>query len=520
MIFDTIIIGGGIAGLYSAYILSNKGQRVAIIDKNSYWGGRVLSHHISKHIVYEAGAGRIADIHYKYLDLIEHLGLDDQLVKIPNKKYPVLRGSNWENRKKGLETYITNSDEKLNINFLLKKILNHSKNVSQQHLQTITFYNLAQLVLSHDACQFLYDSFGYISELIELNAYDAVRMFQKDFNSSNNYYVLDGGQSQVTDILSLEIKKLGGIMKLKTVCTDYHYQEGQFHIDIMSLEGTQQLQSNCLILALSKKSLMKFKSLLPIYPELNSVIGHPLMRIYAIYPKNSKTGKVWFHDLPQITTDNPLQYIIPINYDTGLIMISYSDNYMANFWQSSVLLNRLEEDLGKYLIQLFPERYIPKPTYVKSHYWENGAHFYRPGYNSDQISKKILQPFREQNLFIIGETYSQRQAWVEGALETTDHMLDIILNIQHGGNPIEQAAKGLPKFTLIEVSKHNTIDDAWIVIDGYVLDVTKWIDIHPGGKSILKGIGKDYTDEWYRISYHDIAVAFKYFPKYIIGKLV
>jgi len=518
MIFDTIIIGGGISGLYSSYVLSNKGQSVAIIDKNSYWGGRVLSHHVSKHIVYEAGAGRIADIHHKYLDLIEHLGLEDQLVKIPNKKYPVLRGSNWENKEKGLDTYFTNVNEKLDINFLLKIILNHSKDLSRQYLQSMTFYNLAQLVLSHGACQFLNDSFGYISEIIDLNAYDAVRMFQKDFKSSNNYYVLDGGQSQVTDILALEIKKSGGVMKLKTVCTDYYYQDGRFQIDIMSLEGTRQLYTKCLILALTKKSLMKLKGLSPIYPELNSVIGHPLMRIYAIYPKNSETGKCWFHDLPQITTDNPLQYIIPINYDTGLIMISYSDNYMANFWQSSVLLNRLEEDLEKYLIHIFPKRYIPKPSYLKSHYWENGAHYYRPGYNSDKISKKILQPFPEQNLFIIGETYSQRQAWVEGALETVDQVLDIIINNQHGGNPIEQATKGKPTFTLEEVAKHNTIDDAWIVIDGYVLDVTQWIDIHPGGKAILKGIGKDYTDEWY--NYHDISTAFKYFPKYIIGKLV
>ena len=44
-----------------------------------------------------------------------------------------------------------------------------------------------------------------------------------------------------------------------------------------------------------------------------------------------------------------------------------------------------------------------------------------------------------------------------------------------------------------EVKKHNKKSDGWLVIDGMVLDVTKWIDIHPGGPIILNGLGKDAT---------------------------
>ena len=62
--FDTIIVGGGISGLYSAYKLCQQGHSVAIIEKKNYWGGRVLSHNIDKNKLYEAGAGRIANIHY------------------------------------------------------------------------------------------------------------------------------------------------------------------------------------------------------------------------------------------------------------------------------------------------------------------------------------------------------------------------------------------------------------------------------------------------------------------------
>ena len=32
-----------------------------------------------------------------------------------------------------------------------------------------------------------------------------------------------------------------------------------------------------------------------------------------------------------------------------------------------------------------------------------------------------------------------------------------------------------------EVAKHNTKEDLWIVVKGIVMDVTNWLDEHPGG---------------------------------------
>ena len=49
-------------------------------------------------------------------------------------------------------------------------------------------------------------------------------------------------------------------------------------------------------------------------------------------------------------------------------------------------------------------------------------------------------------------------------------------------------------YTMEEVAKHNTRDDCWMVINGSVYDVTKFIISHPGGPAILQGCGKDATE--------------------------
>ncbi|KAG0148033.1 hypothetical protein CROQUDRAFT_655400 [Cronartium quercuum f. sp. fusiforme G11] len=46
-----------------------------------------------------------------------------------------------------------------------------------------------------------------------------------------------------------------------------------------------------------------------------------------------------------------------------------------------------------------------------------------------------------------------------------------------------------------EVEKHTNETSAWVIIEGGVYDVTKWLDDHPGGKKILlENSGKDCSD--------------------------
>ncbi|KAJ9093821.1 hypothetical protein QFC20_007034 [Naganishia adeliensis] len=54
---------------------------------------------------------------------------------------------------------------------------------------------------------------------------------------------------------------------------------------------------------------------------------------------------------------------------------------------------------------------------------------------------------------------------------------------------------GQKLISMREVEKHNTRDDCWVVIQGYVYDVTDFLSLHPGGAGvILQHAGDDATE--------------------------
>ena len=69
-----------------------------------------------------------------------------------------------------------------------------------------------------------------------------------------------------------------------------------------------------------------------------------------------------------------------------------------------------------------------------------------------------------------------------------------------------QSAKGSAEptqertFTVEEVAKHSTEKDCWLIIEGQVYDVTKFVPRHPGGSLIYVKAGGDSTQLFY--SYH------------------
>ena len=245
-----------------------------------------------------------------------------------------------------------------------------------------------------------------------------------------------------------------------------------------------------------------------------------------------------------MSTNLPIKYIIPVNYEKGLIMISYTDSKFADYWIKQVSEGTFEDTLNKELKLLFPEIDIPKAKWFKHCPWVSGAGYWKKGYDRKIIMPQMIEALgRHKNLYICGENYSSHQAWVEGALETSEMVLEKIYNYSHldkKNNKISKTRKKMlggsqektnktnktktsnksnktKEYTLEEVAKHNTKSDAWIVINGKVANITKWIPNHPGGDIIMKGVGKYATKLFNSVGHDDYAK--KMVKKYQIGIL-
>ena len=63
----------------------------------------------------------------------------------------------------------------------------------------------------------------------------------------------------------------------------------------------------------------------------------------------------------------------------------------------------------------------------------------------------------------------------------------------------------LPSYSRAEVSKHNSHESNWIVIDDFVYDVTKFAKFHPGGKQFIDRVaGSDSTNAFYKYHRQDV----------------
>ena len=72
-------------------------------------------------------------------------------------------------------------------------------------------------------------------------------------------------------------------------------------------------------------------------------------------------------------------------------------------------------------------------------------------------------------------------------------------------------------FTRQEVSKNNSEDSLWTIIDHKVYDLTEFLDAHPGGNVVLQQVaGQDATQAFYNLHRHEVL---QKYPDLCIGSI-
>ena len=471
-VYDYIVIGGGISGLFMTYKLSETGAKILLLESSTRLGGRIHTKR-EKGVQFELGAARIGAKHTKMLSLINDLGLQEDLVKLPSKINYKIKGS------------------KVNFYSLVKEVFKDSKLYTRKYLQTVNLKQLCIDILGHDGATLLQNKLGYDSEFEFLNAHHALKSYKKDIFSVSDYFVMKNGLTTVVDALVKLLEDKDNVkIKLDASVTDI----GKNHIQI----GKNKKYGSIIICCTPYQTLKQFPKFKDV-SEVDAVKPVPLIRIYAKYPKG-KDGKVWFHGLDRTITDNYIRDIIPIDYESGLIMISYTDGSYADMWKNlsklgnKVLIEKLHKEIKEVL-----GKSPPQPDFITSYYWSEGVHMWKPGYDVKEVYEKIMKPFPEEKIYVVNEAYSKHQCWMEGSLDASYDALELIDPKFKRGKPKKsggnRSIEGGSRKQLKRRSKVYTIQQVlkkrnWIVLDIRkqlrIYDVGKWFKDHPGGADHLR----------------------------------
>jgi len=380
----TIIVGAGIAGLWLADQLAARGDQVTLLEKADYLGGRILTSSIGL----EIGAGRIATNHRRVLALVKRFGLNT---------HPIPAGEQW----KGLSDIQSQPNTFYELWSPIIKLLSQLDPIV---LATHTLRELAEQVAGPTLTATILERFGFRAETETLRADLAIEIFKGDMSETAQFVGVKGGLSQLTAGLADACKSAGVTIRLNTQVIDVDL-DGIVHTD------TESLTCDRVILALPVEALKRIPRVRTFKP-LRHLKMEPLTRIYAKFATSWTLSK-------KLITDSPLRFIIPILPDLGLVMISYTESQDTQSFKGLTGLT-LAAALYSELQRLFPNETVPPILWAHAYEWSHGCTYWLPG-NYDPVaeSKAALQPFPKEapRLHLCNESFSLRQAWMEGSLE-------------------------------------------------------------------------------------------------------
>jgi hypothetical protein len=425
-VFDYIIVGGGMAGLHISKLLAKKfpDASICIVEKYGNWGGRVSTVRIrdDPKIHFEAGAGRIARWHKHVAAYIKEFGLTTTPLH-PNNVHRHVEDD-------GSITIGKNDFGEIAAAMI--------KGLPEGGLKETTIKEECEKVYGSKVVERVFSEFGYRAEVEVLRGDLA-----KDILSSggfqgehSDYYIVNEGLSEIPSRLATKVLEMG-VRLITDVTVTGAERDGVWTVKGVCKERPWSLQGKNIIWALHRNALAE----IPLFKDawfIKGVRMEPLLRIYARFPLVG--GKPWFHDIGNVTTNDPLRYIIPYNSAAGLIMISYTDAQDTEFWHSIKDKEERQKEVMKHVRRLFPEKDIPEPDYWSHQHWADGCSYWLPspeGRASPDPRKQgpkdahlaqhaVHYPFPSEmpHMYVCGESWSCCQAWIEGAIRSAEGIFE------------------------------------------------------------------------------------------------
>lgn len=417
-----LIIGAGISGLYCAYKLHLKYKdlhQIQIIEKDTRIGGRIYSKNIGPRSL-ELGAGGIMDTHENMKGLVNDLGItqslncDDsmktylELEMDKNKNQYIIKNRN-DLMKDGFMDICRDLDSKLK-----------SGEIDSNSARSYSLHGLLERTYGSEVADKIENEFGYDGDISEQNALNGLSMLLRDVG--NRFCSFKNGYSEVIEKLHQYLVSHGIEIILETKCMNIRKTNGSYECMIKTKDKDQgYLFADHIVLAMPKHNLRKIKFLKPVRKILGSVITKPLMRVYLKFP--TVNGIPWFNELNgSIVTNTMLRQIIPTDKSLGILMVYVAGSYAIDLnylKKSNIMIPEIIDCLKKIFGTNIP---MPIKSYCK--FWKRAAHVWKPMIDSDTMSQRVIRPFDNENVYIVGEAYAKIQQWATGAIDSVDHFID------------------------------------------------------------------------------------------------
>ena len=398
IIYDTIIVGSGIAGLYAAHKLYKKypKRKILILEKmkHKYIGGRTGNEEFyGVEVVTGAGVGR-KNKDVLLMKLVKEF-------KIPYTDFIV------ENQ------FASTVKNPVDIGKMMSFLKKKYKEEKQYGPVNTTFRDFALPIFGPE----LYHDF------LESNVYTDFE--NADLHETLCCYEINDNESGWTGfhiswkLLVERISKKLTIKFSQDVVAISKSDDGKFVLD--TEEGNQYI-CNQVIVATTIASVRKlFHS--HSYPIYDQIEGQTFLRMYGKFAKSSVDIMKQYVQINTIV-GGPVHRIIPMDKEKGVYMIAYTDNDGARFFKNNLKNTQENREFWAREVEamLGIQAGVLKLLALRDFYWPIGTHYYKPlsgpYKNRDEFIKQAQHPL--PGVVVVGEMVSRRQGWVEGALESVE----------------------------------------------------------------------------------------------------
>ncbi|CAB9502823.1 Endoribonuclease L-PSP [Seminavis robusta] len=490
---EVIIVGGGVAGLYTAYRLlqsdTTKIDDIVVLEGRPVVGGRVTTHRDGdSNVLFNDFGWRVGEVNKEMIALAKEL----DITLIPQVTPPEDKDKEGKGQcKHGPAGHVCSGTQE-----------ERDKYVLPEGRAPLSDFATASLISAAKADEQDRQS-GYAGRTAQIT--------WPDESHGTNAFIVQGGMDQYPKKLASKLPE--GMVKTNHRVTNVSKNEaGTYTIDIMKRQGNSytplRMTADQVVLAAPPVSLRKLSVAEDMQPALFAVhqrrLGHVYVKCKETYPAIPDRSDVEDRIYRKVP-DSILQQLISGDYGKGIFQAAYACDRFERVWRElqfhgpQSVMEQVKRQLTRIEDMKEPpagwddtiEEVFVRISFV--HRWHIESHV--RGKNKQDLSLQALapNPARLPGLYLAGEAFSPEQGWTEGALWTGGRVATMIVRAKEAGAACScsmspYAAKfDIKKAEGIKLTSSCNSLDNFMLYRGIVFDISDWDIRHPGGVGMIRG---------------------------------